>query len=266
MKKMLLGLFVAFTGVLMAGANDDAVKYDGSSQAYWAFVKDTADAFTKETGVRVEAKDRKTQDAVPSLVAGTCNVGGLARKMTVAEKAQGADLVETLIAKDHMAIVALAKSKADSITVEQVRKVFSGEIKDWKDLGDEPGPIQVVIPQAKTACNVNFTKIVMIGNATYAADAVITETAGKVLEETHDKRIITFISYGAVCANASFKVLKIDGKKPGEDGYPIAQSFYLATKGKPDGVVKKYIDYYLSGAGKEHIVKMGLLPPKGGQE
>jgi phosphate transport system substrate-binding protein len=238
---------------------EESIQYDGSSQVYWAFVKETAEAFTKETGIKVEAKDRKTQDAVPALVAGSCNVGGLARKLTLAEKAQGGDLVETLIAKDHIAIFVPANSKVAELTMEQVKKVFAGEIKDWKELGDEPGAIQVVIPQTKTACNVNFTKIALGGAATYAPNALITETAGKVLEEAKGKRAISFISYGAVNTHAEFKVLKVDGKKAGEEGYAIAQSFYLATKGVPTGATKTYLKYFQSGAGKTFIVKAGLL-------
>jgi phosphate transport system substrate-binding protein len=259
---MVLALGVAGCLGAASAMAEDVIKYDGSSQVYWAFVKETADAFAKETGIKVEARDRKTQDAVPSLVAGTCNVGGLARKMTLAEKAQGADLVETLIAKDHIAIFVSAKSKVEQLTMDQVKKVFAGEIKDWKDLGDEPGPILVVVPQTKTACNVNFTKIVLGGEAKFAPDAVITDTAGKVLDEAKGKRAISFISYGAVSANEEFKVLKVAGKKAGEDGYPIAQDFHLATKGAPTGAVKAYIDYFLTGAGRAFIAKTGLLPPK----
>ena len=85
-------------------AAQGGIHYDGSSQIYWAFVKDTAEQFTKETGIPVVAEDRKTQDAVPSLVSGRCNVGGLARKMKLAEKAQNQNLTETLIARDHIAV------------------------------------------------------------------------------------------------------------------------------------------------------------------
>ena len=120
----------------------------------------------------------------------------------------------------------------------------------------------MIIPQTKTACNVNFTKIALSGTATYAADAIITATAGKVLEEAKGKRAISFISYGAVSTSTDFKVLKIDGKKAGEDGYAIAQTFYLATKGEPTGAVKTYLDYFLKGAGKAFIIKAGLLPPQ----
>jgi phosphate transport system substrate-binding protein len=237
----------------------DGIKYDGSSQLYWAFVKDSADLFTKETGIKVSAEDRKTQDAVPSLVSGRCNVGGLARKMKLAEKAQNKDLVETLIANDHIAVFVSSGSKVDSLSVDQLRKVFGGQITDWKELGDAPGPIAVVIPQTKTTSNRNFAQCVM-KDAPFASQCTITETAGAVLDQCKGKRAISFISFGAVSGKPDFKVLKVDGKSAGASDYPLVQEMYFATIGQPSGDVKKYVDFYLSGAGKEFIKKAGLIP------
>ncbi|MBF0118724.1 MAG: substrate-binding domain-containing protein [Desulfobacterales bacterium] len=238
-------------------AQDD-IHYDGSSQVYWAVVKETIDLFTKETGIKVIAEDRKTQDAVPSLISGRSNVGGIARKMTLAEKSQGTDLVEILIAKDHIAVFVPAKSKVEELSMLEIKKIFSGEIKNWKEIGDDSGDIVIVIPQIKTACNKNFAKIVM-KDASFSNSSVITETAGAVLETAKGKRGISFISYGAVMNKADFKVLKINGKNPGTEGYPIGQEFYFVTKGAPSGNVKKYIDFFLSGSGKDFIKKVGLI-------
>jgi phosphate transport system substrate-binding protein len=237
----------------------DGIHYDGSSQIYWAFVKDTAEAFTKETGIKVTAEDRKTQDAVPSLLTGRCNVGGLARKLKLAEKSQGQDLKEVLIATDYIGVFVPADSKVDNLSLDTLRKVFSGELKDWKDLGETPGPIQVVIPQIKTACTVNFREAVM-KDLPFSQSTLITETAGAVLEAAKGKKAISYISFGAVSKMSEFKVLKIDGKLPGESGYAIAQEMYFAMKGDPAGDVKKYIDFFLKGAGRDLIKKGGLFP------
>lgn len=249
-------------GVVVANTEASAIEgihYDGSSQIYWAFVKDSAGLFTKETGIKVTAEDRKTQDAVPSLVSGRCNVGGLARKLKLAEKAQSQDLMEFLIARDCMAVFVPANSKVDNLSLQDVKKIFSGETTDWKDLGDGPGPIQVVIPQIKTASCVNFREQVM-GEAPFAKSSIITETAGAVLDAAKGKRSISFISFGAVSKVGEFKVLKINGKHPSDTAYPVAQEMYLATKGQPAGDVKKYLDYFLKGAGRDFIKKEGLFP------
>jgi phosphate transport system substrate-binding protein len=237
----------------------EGIHYDGSSQIYWAFIKDSAELFTKETGIKVVAEDRKTQDAVPSLVSGRSNVGGLARKMKIAEKGMGQELVETLVAKDNIAVFVPQDSKLDQLSKEILKKVFSGEITDWKDLGEAPGPIQVVIAQIKTACTTNFRELVM-GDAPFAPSSAITETAGAVLEAAKGKRSISYISFGAVSKVSDFKILKIEGKNPTEAGYPISQEMYLVTQGQPSGEVKKYIDFFLAGAGKESIKKAGLTP------
>ncbi|MBF0528644.1 MAG: substrate-binding domain-containing protein [Deltaproteobacteria bacterium] len=237
----------------------EGIHYDGSSQVYWAFVKDTAETFTKETGIKVTAEDRKTQDAVPSLISARCNVGGLARKMKLAEKSQSQDLKEFLIATDYIGVFVPTDSKVEELSLDTLRKVFSGEITDWKDIGDAPGPIQVVIPQIKTACTVNFREAVM-KEAPFANSVTVTETAGAVFEAAKGKRAISYISFGALSKMTEFKVLKVEGKLPGTSGYAIAQEMYLATKGEPAGDVKKYIDFFLQGTGKELIKKAGLFP------
>ncbi|MCU0593857.1 MAG: substrate-binding domain-containing protein [Desulfobacterota bacterium] len=267
MMKRKLWFTVLVVGFVLAGsaagiptaAAIEGVHYDGSSQIYWAFVKDTAEMFTKETGIKVVAEDRKTQDAVPSLVSGRSNVGGLARKLKLAEKAQAQDLTETLIARDYMAVFVPKDSKVENLTLQDLKKVFSGQITDWKDIGGAPGPIQVVIPQIKTACTVNFREQVM-GDAPFAKDTLITETAGAVLEAAKGKPAISYISFGAVSKTVDFKVLKIEGKQPGTAGYPLVQEMYFATKGQPEGDVKKYVEYFLKGAGKGLLEKAGLFP------
>jgi phosphate transport system substrate-binding protein len=251
-------LMFAWGGAVKEVFAQGGIHYDGSSQVYWAFVKDTAEQFTKDTGIKVVAEDRKTQDAVPSLVSGRCNVGGLARKLKLAEKAQNQDLTETLIARDHIAVFVPKNSKVDQLSKADLKKVFAGEITDWKDLGDEPGPIQLVMAQTKTACTTNFRELVM-GDTPFAQTSTITETAGAVLEAAKGKRAISFISFGALANKPEFKVVKIDGKNPGEAAYPISQEMYFATVGPPAGEAKKYVDFFLTGAGKDFIKKAGLL-------
>jgi ABC-type phosphate transport system substrate-binding protein len=119
----------------------------------------------------------------------------------------------------------------------------------------------VVIPQTRTASNRNFAEIVM-GDATFPASSVITETAGAVLEAVKGKRAISFISFGAISNKPEFKILKVDGKSPSDSGYPINQEMYFITLGEPSGNIKKYVDFFLAGPGRDFIVKAGLLPGK----
>jgi phosphate transport system substrate-binding protein len=241
--------------------SEDIISYDGSSQIYRAFIMDTANAFTKETGIKVVVKERKTNDAVPSLLAGTCNVGGIARKMTKEEKALGPNLIEVLICYDHIAVLVSKKNPVSSISMKQLRDVFSGKITEWKDLNGNANKIKVVIPSEKTASNENFRKSVMSG-LSFSASATVTETAGAVLEKA-DENSITFISYGAVSDNAKFKELTIDNISPGSKGYPIAQEMYLVIKNDAPEYVKSIIVYFTKGNGRKFLGTVKLVSPYG---
>lgn len=233
----------------------------GSSQMYHAFIKDSMAPFSQAAGVKVTADDRRSRDAVPGLVAGKCNVGATANKLSPEEKAQDAKLTETLVARDHIAVFVPKGSSVTGLGKDQLRKVMTGEIKDWGAIGGAAGPITVVIPQSRTACNKNFSAVIM-GDAQFSQASVVSSTAGDVLSDAKGKPAISFISFGAVSDNPDFKVIKIDGKAPGEAGYPIAQEMYLVTLGPPAGAVKQYVDFFLTGAGKDIIKKAGLLPAK----
>lgn len=258
MSRFLLLLTACAVCGAVAVRGEDAIKYDGSSQIYHAMIKDSAEAFTKETGSKVEGRDGKTDDAVPALIAGKCNVGGIARPLKMAEKSQSDKLVATLMAVDYIAVFVSKDSKLENITMDQLQKVFSGQITDWKDLGGEAGPIQVIIPQTKTACSKNF-KDKVLPEGGFSDKSTITPTAGGVLEEAKGKKAISFISFGALANHPEFKTVKIDGKAPGAADYPISQEVYFVTMGQPEGIVKKYVDFFKQGAGKDIIAKSGLI-------
>jgi len=244
-----------------AAYSEDIISYDGSSQIYRAFIMGTANDFTKETGIKVVAKERKTNDAVPSLIAGSCNVGGIARKMTAEEKINGPNLSEVLICYDHIAVLVSKSNPVKSVSMSQLRDIFSGKITEWRDLKGNATKIKVVIPSEKTASNENFRKSVMSGQS-FSSAAVVTETAGAVLEKAEENSI-TFISYGAVSDNAKFKELAIDSIPPGYKGYPIAQEMYLVIKNDAPEHVKNFIIYFTKGTGRKYLGKVKLVSPYG---
>lgn len=257
---MAAALALSVLALAPAAASAD-IHVIGSSQMYHAFIKDSLEPFTKATGVKATADDLRSRDAVPGLVAGKCNVGATANKLSDDEKAQDKTLTEILVARDHIAVFVPKGSAVDNLTKDQLRKVMAGEIKDWSEIGGAAGAITVVIPQSRTACNKNFAKAVM-GETPFSAGSVVSSTAGDVLADAKGRPAISFISFGAVSGNPDFKVLKVDGKAPGDAGYLIAQDMYLVTLGAPAGEVKQYVDFFITGAGKDIIKAAGLLPAK----
>lgn len=233
----------------------------GSAQMHAAFIEEGTRAFVQETGIKAVADYKTSGAGVKALIKGTCNIATVARKLKLVEKSQDKTMVETLVAKDAIAVYVDKSNPINELSLADVEKVFSGQITDWKDVGGAAGAIQVAIPQTKTACNKNFRKAVM-GKLGFAKSVIITQTASDTLEKVKgNSRAISFISYGAVATRPDLKALKVGGKVPGDAGYPIIQELYLVIKGQPSGDIKTYVDYFLTGAGKAIIQKNGMFPP-----
>ena len=252
---------IAIAGIMVpapavAGAG---VHVDGSAQMYTAFIKQGTKAFVA-TGVEATAEQHTSGLGVKALIKGTCNVAAVARKLKLVEKSKDKTLVATLVAKDALSIYVDKANPVSDISLGDLQKIFSGQILDWQDVGGGSGAIQVVIPETKTTCNKNFRKAVM-ESLGFARSSLITQIASDTLAiVTGNPMAISFFSYGAVVTRPELKALKINGKNPGDAGYPIIQELYFVTKGQPAGDIKTYIDYFLTGAGKAIIEKNGMFP------
>lgn len=254
-----VSITIAVIMVPVSAAVAEGVHVDGSAQMYAAFIKQGTEAFVT-TGVKAIAEQHTSGAGVKALIKGTCTMAAVARKLKLFEKSKDKTLVETLVAKDAISVYVDKANPVTQLSLGNLQKIFSGQVTTWQDAGGASGDIQVVIPQTKTACNKNFRKVVM-GSLGFAKSTLITQKASDTLDRVKGNPMaISFISYGAVATRSDLKALKIDGKIPGDTGYPIIQELYFVTKGQPAGDIKLYIDYFLTGAGKEIIEKNGMFP------
>lgn len=240
------------------------VRVDGSAQMYEAFLREGAALFTEQSGVAATVESHTSGVGVTAITERTCDIGAVARKLKLVEKGRGADLNEVLVATDALAVYVDQANPVSKLSLVDVRRVFSGEVADWSQVGGAPGPIEVVIPQTKTACSTNFKALAM-GEANFVATSKITQIASETLPlVTGNPHAISFVSFGALADHPGLKALAIDGKAPSEAGYGINQEFYLVIHGAPQGAVGKFIDFFLSGPGRDLIARNGMTPARGG--
>ena len=73
---------------------------------------------------------------------GSADIGLASRALKDEEKAGG--LTETIVALDGIAVIVNADSKVENLTVEQIGKIFTGEITDWSEVGGDAGTISCI--------------------------------------------------------------------------------------------------------------------------
>jgi len=224
----------------------------------------------KNPNVKIYVQGGGSSAGVKAAATNTADIGSASRNLKDSEKNLG--LKEFKIAIDGIAIVTHKDNKAvDSLSVEQVRKIFAGEIKNWKDLGGSDAPINVVSREEGSGTRGAFEDMVMKykdasgkkKKAELSRGAAIQSSNGAVRSTVAgDKNAIGYLSLAYL--DGSVRSIKIDGVEPTAknivDGkYKIARPFLYLTKGEPKAEVKKYIDWVLGPEGQKLIAKKGLV-------
>jgi len=236
----------------------EALKYCRSAQVYRAWDEEGLEAFEKEAGVEVDYFIASSGVCVHRLLNDMADIASVTQSLSYRQKERG--LVEVPFCRNGLAIVVKADCAVDGLTEEQLRRIFSKDIVNWKEVGGEDRPVTVVVPGTDTAAYANFDRMVMHREEirydimTYQSTRVI-----DVVKRCAD--CVSFIAHAAIMGDDDVKALKIDGRSPLEQDYPYFQIFSFVTKGEPAGAAKTLVDFIRSPAGLAIMEKRGMLPP-----
>ncbi|AHL72088.1 phosphate ABC transporter substrate-binding protein [Bacillus altitudinis MN12] len=178
--------------------------------------------------------------------------------------AEEKDGIDAKALKDHkVAVVGMAAAVnpevgVKDITKDELKKIFTGKIKNWKELGGKDQKITLVNRPDSSGTRATFVKYALDG-ATPAEG--ITEdssnTVKKLIAETPGA--IGYLAFSYL-TDDKITPLSIDGVKPEESNvesgkYTIWAYEHSYTKGEPDGLAKQFLDYLMSDEVQKEIVK-----------
>jgi len=177
---------------------------------------------------------------------------------------EAAALVSVVVARDGIAVIVNPANAVTSLTTEQVRGIFNGQIQNWKEVGGADAPITVVSREAGSGTRSSFEQIVK--NVQLTKNAIIQDSSGTIRETVaNDANAIGYLSHGVV--NNKVKAVRVDDRECTTEAimagqYKLVRPVFLLTKGPAGGAAKEFIEYILSPTGQEIIRKNGLIPAK----
>lgn len=227
------------------------------------FANALAESFmAKYPGVTVTAEFTGSSAGVESVLAGSVDIGNSSRNLKEEEIANGA--VENIVAIDGIAVVTDSANTVTDLTKDQLISIYTGEVKNWSELGGEDLAIVVVGREAGSGTRGAFEELLAIEDACAYANEL--DSTGAVMAKVASTPgAIGYVSLDVL--DDTVLAMNLDGVEPTAENikagtYFLSRPFVMATNGEiaeQSEAVQAMFDYLQSDEGKELIASVGLI-------
>jgi phosphate transport system substrate-binding protein len=260
-KKIFLLIIGLVLTIFACGKSKLSVTVAGST-AFQPFAEKLADQYMlTHTDTNITIQGGGSAVGIQSALSGAAQIG-MADLVELPSEAKA--LSSVVVARDGIAVIVNLKNSVNNLTFQQVRDIYNGKIKNWKNVGGNDHPITVISREAGSGTRSSFETI--IKDVKLTGEAIIQDSNGTVRETvTNDVNTIGYISHGLI--NERIKPISINGVASTTEEiikgkYSLVRPIFFLTKEAPKDKIKEFIDYILSKDGQEIIKQNGLIPAK----
>ena len=269
---ILVGLAL-LAGVHSLGIAGKAITIKGSDTMVilgqrWAEVY-----MSKNPGAVLQVTGGGSGTGIAALINGTTDVCQASRPMKSSERTKLKERYFTMgteipVAKDGLTVYLHESNTIPQLTLEQLKSIYVGDVTNWKDVGGADAEITVYGRENNSGTYVFFKDNVLMGDDFSPTVATLPGTASVVNAVSKDP---TGIGYGGaaygkgirfcpIAATAADTAYIADAEHVGNGKYPLARDLYWYLRAKPEGDIKKLVDWVLSPDGQAVVTTAGYFP------
>ena len=269
----MLALFVLWAAVAALNGQQRNITLKGSDTIVilgqrWAEVY-----MGKNPGVTIQVTGGGSGTGIAALINGTTDIAESSRPMKDKEKEEvkakrGNEVLELPVAVDGLAVYVHESNPVSELTLQQIKAIYTGQIKNWKEVGGRDDRILLYSRENNSGTYAYFKEHVLENADFHPTAQTLPGTAAVINALAKDRR---GIGYGGIAYGKGIKHLKVkrDASSPAVEPtmenvltskYPISRFLYWYFAGAPTGDLKALSLWVLSKEGQTVVEKVGYYP------
>lgn len=234
------------------------LRYEGSSTLALATMPELSQAFAARHGHAFDQiKATGSARAVAAVLKAEAELGGLSRSLTARERDE--QPYAQIVGYDAIAVFVHASNPVWALGQSQVEGLFTGRIRNWRELGGRDAPVEVVLEAGATehATSSVFLDVALRGEA-FGPHLALDDKAQVLEYVATNRHAVTFGPLGL--GRSELHPVAVDAIAPSHDNvtsgaYPLSRSLVLVAAGLPEGRLAAFFDFVLSSEGQEIIAR-----------
>jgi len=183
-------------------------------------------------------------------------------KEITAAKSKGINPTAYFIANDAISIVVHNNNKVKNLSIAQIKKIYTGVIKNWKELGGANLPIVVVSRDVASGTFEVFNEKALSGAKVSETAQLLASNIAVISAVANTPGAIGYVGLGYVTDNVN--VVMVNNLMPSDTTvkngtYPLARKLYMYTNGKAKGDAASFISFIQSAEGQKIVKEQGFI-------
>ncbi len=276
MKKIILIVAIAFTAISFTAISTKAQKIviKGSDTVLPLAQKEAELYMKKNAGKSVTVIGGGSGVGLAALVDNATDIAMSSRKIKMDERMKmqdaGRAYKEVIVANDALSVIVNPQNKVSQLTRQQIEGIYTGKIKNWKELGGDDMTI-VVYSRETSSGTYEFFKDHVMNRKNYASTVLNMPATGAIIQSvSQTKGAIGYVGLAYMTKEVKDIAVSYDGKTfvlgtaetAKNKTYPIVRPLYFYYPVSKEANVKSFIDFILSPEGQKIVDEVGYVPLK----